>query len=264
MKTIANFAVAAAFAQTCLIASASADTVNYTADPMPAFTTKDNFFFTTASSIEFPRFDTLGGALVVRRATLTLGFMGEITYHVTNNGPTIGFALLRATHATSASGPLGPIWGPPFGSSTGGPNVPPGQTQPNVAHGSDLETKTYFFPSALTGTGSFTIDADVDLPIENINPAQFTAVYVSGFPTPPVATLAYTYRCTGDVNEDHAVNVEDLVSVIGSWGFVGFCNSTFLEFGCPTDVAPATPNGLVNVEDLLKVISYWGNCPEGP
>jgi hypothetical protein len=56
--------------------------------------------------------------------------------------------------------------------------------------------------------------------------------------------------CTGDVNGDSVVNVNDLLAIISHWG-------------------PASPNfpaadidqnGVVNVSDLLAVISHWGAC----
>jgi hypothetical protein len=50
----------------------------------------------------------------------------------------------------------------------------------------------------------------------------------------------------GDVTGDGAVNVSDLLAIIGSWGG---CS------GCPADL---NGDGVVNVTDLLSVIGNWG------
>lgn len=54
----------------------------------------------------------------------------------------------------------------------------------------------------------------------------------------------------GDVTGDSLVNIDDLLAVIGAWGFCapppGFC---------PADV---TGNGEVNIDDLLMIINNWG------
>jgi hypothetical protein len=264
MKTLTNLILVVAVQASLNHSTLAADAVTYIADPMPAFTTNDNFLFSTSGQVELPRFDTLGGALVLRKAVITLQYAGEITYQVTNNGSTTGFGSLKVIFGTTASCPLGTMWSPPFGSSSGGPSIPPGQTLPCIAHGSHSHIKTYLSPAVdLSGAGNFTIDANVTLPVENVNPAQFSAVYASGFPTPPEVSITYTYKCTGDVNEDHVVNIDDLVVVINWWGFHGFCNTPD-NWGCPADVAPANPNGLVNIDDLVQLITHWGDCPVGP
>ena len=60
--------------------------------------------------------------------------------------------------------------------------------------------------------------------------------------------------CPTDVNGDGAVNVTDLLTVIGDWGNAG--DGTFRPAG---DCAPL-PNGdcVTNVADVLAVISGWG------
>ncbi len=63
---------------------------------------------------------------------------------------------------------------------------------------------------------------------------------------------AYEFQgtsCIGDVNHNGAVNVDDLLAVINSWGACA---------GCDADI---TGNGFVNVDDLLAVINHWGSCP---
>ena len=56
-------------------------------------------------------------------------------------------------------------------------------------------------------------------------------------------------KCSGDVNDDLRVNVDDLLSVLGAWGP---CGNT-----CPGDV---DQSGHVDVIDLLGVIGAWGPC----
>ena len=59
-----------------------------------------------------------------------------------------------------------------------------------------------------------------------------------------------TTRCEGDVDGDGAVNVNDLLLVISSWGGDG-----------GGDCGPDTDgSGVVDVNDLLNVISAWGSC----
>ncbi len=60
--------------------------------------------------------------------------------------------------------------------------------------------------------------------------------------------------CPADTNGDHAVNVADLLAVIGAWGPCGNCGT------CAGDVAPPGGDCLVNVADLLRIIGHWGAC----
>ena len=53
----------------------------------------------------------------------------------------------------------------------------------------------------------------------------------------------------GDVNYDHAVNIQDLLAVISAWGE---CPPVVL---CPADV---DGSGLIEIADLLTVIANWG------
>jgi len=57
----------------------------------------------------------------------------------------------------------------------------------------------------------------------------------------------------GDVTCDGLVNVDDLLTVINSWGP---CPAPPAH--CPADIAPSGGNGTVNVDDLLAVINNWG------
>ena len=56
-----------------------------------------------------------------------------------------------------------------------------------------------------------------------------------------------------DIDGDGAVNVNDLLAVVGAWGP---CPQP--PQPCPADIAPlGAPDGVVNVNDLLHVISNW-------
>lgn len=68
--------------------------------------------------------------------------------------------------------------------------------------------------------------------------------------TPGVLNVACPApACTGDFDNSGAVNVDDLLIVIGAWGSSG-------------PQGDANGDGMVNVDDLLLVIANWGPCPE--
>ncbi len=54
--------------------------------------------------------------------------------------------------------------------------------------------------------------------------------------------------CSGDVNGDGTVGVDDILQTIGDWGP---CS------GCGSD---ADGDGMVGVDDLLLILSVWGDC----
>ena len=87
--------------------------------------------------------------------------------------------------------------------------------------------------------------AVVDIPIFGEQTVQLTALYLDCsldmevIGSPP---------CTGDIDGNGAVDVNDLLSLIGEWG----CTET-----CASDI---TDDGLVNVQDLLELIGAWGSC----
>ena len=56
--------------------------------------------------------------------------------------------------------------------------------------------------------------------------------------------------CTGDVNGDSVVDVQDLTSVILDWGTDGSANQGDVD-----------GNGIVDVQDLSLVILNFGPCP---
>jgi hypothetical protein len=68
-------------------------------------------------------------------------------------------------------------------------------------------------------------------------------------PRPRLAVFDLEYDCPADVNGDHAVDVLDLLAVLGAWGP---CGPT-----CPEDI---NADGVVNVLDLLELLSAWGPC----
>jgi hypothetical protein len=57
--------------------------------------------------------------------------------------------------------------------------------------------------------------------------------------------------CPADITGNLVVDVDDLLTVINSWGF---CR------GCAADIAPPDGNNVVDVDDLLTVINAWGPC----
>jgi probable HAF family extracellular repeat protein len=58
--------------------------------------------------------------------------------------------------------------------------------------------------------------------------------------------------CPADVDHSGAVEIDDLLAVIGGWGVC-------VDPGnCPPDV---NHSGTVDIDDLLIVISTWGDCP---
>jgi hypothetical protein len=65
-----------------------------------------------------------------------------------------------------------------------------------------------------------------------------------------------TTTCRADANHDGAVDVDDLIAVILSWGACGPPGPP-----CPADIAPPGGNGQVDVDDLIAIILGWGACP---
>jgi hypothetical protein len=55
----------------------------------------------------------------------------------------------------------------------------------------------------------------------------------------------------GDANNDGAVNIDDLLTVITGWGPCPAGSPCF------ADISPLTGNGTVNIDDLLAVINNW-------
>ena len=130
----------------------------------------------------------------------------------------------------------------------------------------DGEGKVFVSNGSFANGRLYAFDADLtprwDVPIANINiggPAigsDGTLVVVGNgtqikaYYTPPQSD------CAADINNDNLVDVNDLLSVISTWGACANPNN------CPADVAPP-PSGddMVDVNDLLAVITTWGKCP---
>ena len=55
--------------------------------------------------------------------------------------------------------------------------------------------------------------------------------------------------CTGDVDGNATVDLDDLVTVLGAWGV---CD------GCSADL---DGDGVVDFADLIQVLWHWGPCP---
>jgi hypothetical protein len=78
------------------------------------------------------------------------------------------------------------------------------------------------------------------------------ATYLAGF----TACLG-PVDCIADINGSNAVDIDDLLMVISTWGE---CPAP--PEACPADIWPQ-PRGddSVNIQDLLAVIGAWGACP---
>ncbi|MDP6480231.1 MAG: hypothetical protein QGI75_09350, partial [Phycisphaerales bacterium] len=55
--------------------------------------------------------------------------------------------------------------------------------------------------------------------------------------------------CYADVNNDSIVDVNDLLEIIGSWGYCFEC------------VGDTNQDSYIDVTDLLAVVAAWGPCP---
>lgn len=75
----------------------------------------------------------------------------------------------------------------------------------------------------------------------------------TGFGDPPIVDMsAYEFQvedCPADVNEDDAVDIDDLFAVLGEWGP---CDD------CPEDI---NDDGTVDIDDVFAVLADWGPCP---
>jgi len=72
--------------------------------------------------------------------------------------------------------------------------------------------------------------------------------------------ISIACACPGDIDGNTVVNVNDLLSVVSTWGP---CPAPCPP-RCTADIAPLGPpqgDCQVNVNDLLAVITTWGPCP---
>ena len=70
-------------------------------------------------------------------------------------------------------------------------------------------------------------------------------------PSPPASASAHLFvLCTGDVNGDGMVDVQDFLALLQAWGTVG-------GFG-PAD---SDCDGTVGTLDFLSQLASWGLCP---
>src|SRR5262249_25499574 len=69
-----------------------------------------------------------------------------------------------------------------------------------------------------------------------------------------VARWRDCHLCLADINHDNEVNIDDLVSVITSWG-----PCPIQPVWCGADVSRALlGNGAVDIDDLVAVVEAWG------
>ncbi|MHC5003358.1 MAG: PEP-CTERM sorting domain-containing protein [Planctomycetota bacterium] len=104
--------------------------------------------------------------------------------------------------------------------------LPEGVTFADIISGVDRIHFTTFEP------GWFFSSSDYDVSVDNIT----------------ITTGGGTDPCAADVDGSGAVDVDDLVEVVLSWGAC---------MGCPADV---DNDGIVGVDDLVEVILRWGPC----
>lgn len=105
--------------------------------------------------------------------------------------------------------------------------------------------------------------ANEALPTTNLTGGYVLEMWTSGGSAPWIRTVGWSGftlapPCPADISPsppNGSVNVDDLLSVINSWGVCG--NPT----NCPADIWPAGGNDIVNLDDLLAVINGWGGCP---
>lgn len=88
-------------------------------------------------------------------------------------------------------------------------------------------------------------------PVSMTHAGRFSVVGTNTYGSASSNPATLTVICRGDVNQNLAVNVDDLLIVLAFW-----------HTG-PPSYAPADVNGdgYVNTDDLLALINHWGACP---
>jgi hypothetical protein len=109
-----------------------------------------------------------------------------------------------------------------------------------------------------TGHGSEIFGADfAGLAINNVTAADAGSYFCRvsnrcGFENSVNVTLTVAACCTGDVNQNGTVDIDDLVLLITHWG----------QTGVPGQVpGDANYNGVVDIDDLVQLVTTWGGCP---
>ena len=106
-------------------------------------------------------------------------------------------------------------------------------------------------------TGAFTRELAVFFAQpSDAGPYDCVITHTCGAITSASALLSVPGACSGDVDGSGAVNVNDLLAVITSWGACPLPCPPH----CPADVAPTGGDCEVGVNDLLTVITHWGPC----
>jgi hypothetical protein len=121
----------------------------------------------------------------------------------------------------------------------------------------DLSWTTIDGGGGTSTAGAFTLNATFGQPDASLAMTGGTFSLTGGFWAGALPAIA----CPADIaptGGNHAVDVNDLLAVITSWGAC----PTPCPPHCPADIMPLnTGNCAVDVNDLLAVITNWGPCP---
>jgi hypothetical protein len=93
------------------------------------------------------------------------------------------------------------------------------------------------------------------VPLANVNiPNGSASVLLPASSITLLVLAAPVQPCPADADGSGAVNIDDLLMVINSWGWTGSPGTN------NADIAPAGGDGQVNIDDLLAIINAWGAC----
>lgn len=67
------------------------------------------------------------------------------------------------------------------------------------------------------------------------------------------SSVPLTHSGIGDITADGAVDVADLLDLLGAWGACSDCPPS-----CPADIAPVGGDCAIDVQDLLALLAHWG------